>query len=332
MSALSRGRPPLRGRAGAARAFASPHFQYGRSPTYRRLSLWQHTFKDKPHGIRICDLLGTRSAVGSTATKTRSLPCNLAPFALASHYIHTRSALSQEARPGEHVRDPPRHEGATQSTEEPAEQSSSDVPPSQKSESSGEESKEQGEGGEQNNRRNQKKEEKAPPPPHGDKSPWQVFTDTLKTEFKASKEWNEGTKALASSAQDFTQNQTLQKARTAYGAASGAAASTTGKVLKTTGSAIGKSAAWTWDTTPVKGLRIGVNATGRGVEKITRPLRATEAFKNVRDVIDDGSSSRYGGWTEKDERKRLREARELKEAAKTGRPVRRAENTEEDPE
>jgi len=331
MSALSRGSASLRGRGGAARAFASSQFQYGRSPAYRRLSLWQQTLRDKPDSIQIYNLVGTRPAADSIALQARCFPRNLAPFA-SSQPFHTRSAISQESRPREHVRDPPRQDSAGQSTEKPAEPSSSSGPGGQRSERSGEESKEQAKGGEQNEGKDKKKEEKAPPPPHGDKSPWQVFTETLKTEFKASKEWNEGTKALASSAQDFTQNQTLQKARTAYGAASGAAASTTGKVLKTTGSAIGKSAAWTWDTTPVKGLRIGVNATGRGVEKITRPLRATEAFKNVRDVIDDGSSSRYGGWTEKDERKRLREARELKEAAKSGRPVRRAENIEEDAE
>ena len=332
MSALSRGSASLRGCGCAARAFASPQFQYGRSPAYRRLSLWQQSLRDKPESFQIYNLLRTRPAVDSIALQARSFPRNPAPVASTSQYFHTRSAISQESQPREHIRDPPRHDGAGQSTEQPAEPSSSDGPQGQKSEKSGEESKEQEKGGKRNEEKDRKKEEKAPPPPHGDKSPWQVFTDTLKTEFKASKEWNEGTKALASSAQDFTQNQTLQKARTAYGAASGAAASTTGKVLKTTGSAIGKSAAWTWDTTPVKGLRIGVNATGRGVEKITRPLRATEAFKNVRDVIDDGSSSRYGGWTEKDERKRLREARELKEAAKSGRPVRRAENIEEDAE
>lgn len=177
-----------------------------------------------------------------------------------------------------------------------------------------------------------KKEDTPPPPPHGDKSPWQVFTDTLRTEFKASKEWNESTKALASGVNDFTQNENIKRAREAYSAASGAATSTGGKVFKSTGKAIGKSAAWTWETLPVKGLRVGVNATGRGIEKITRPVRETEAFKSVQNVIDDGSSSRYGGWSDKEERRRKREAREMDEVARGVRPARRTEPAEEDPE
>lgn len=70
----------------------------------------------------------------------------------------------------------------------------------------------------------------------------------------------------------------------------------------------------------VKGVRSGVNATGRGIEKITRPARETQVYKsaigNVKNVIDDGSSSRYGGWVEKEERRKQRELRELEEASK----------------
>jgi mitochondrial import inner membrane translocase subunit TIM44 len=96
---------------------------------------------------------------------------------------------------------------------------------------------------------------------------------------------------------------------------------------------LGQSAAWTWDTPVVKGIRAGVNATGRGIEKATRPVRETTAYKTavggVKDVIDDGSSSRYGGWVEKEERRKQREAREAKEALAGGR--KRMEKMEEDP-
>ena len=68
-----------------------------------------------------------------------------------------------------------------------------------------------------------------------------------------------------------------------------------------TAGAIGKSAAWTWDTSVVRGLRHGATAVGSGMEKATRPLRETEAYKNVKDTMDDGASQRYGGWTEKEE-------------------------------
>lgn len=179
----------------------------------------------------------------------------------------------------------------------------------------------------------QKKEKKAAPPPpkHGNKSPWQVFTETLQTEFKASKEWNESQQQLQGSIHDFQQNPNVQKAATAYSKATETAASTASATLKSTAGAIGSGAAWTWDTSVVKGLRKGATVVGSGLEKATRPVRETEAFKNVKEVIDDGSSSRYGGWVEKEERRKRREAKELEAAAKNG-GRRPSEPLVEDPE
>nr|POE47444.1 mitochondrial import inner membrane translocase subunit tim44 [Quercus suber] len=157
-----------------------------------------------------------------------------------------------------------------------------------------------------------KKKDEAAPPPHGNKTPWQVFTETLNAEFKANKEWEENTKQLGGAIHDFTQNPNVQRARSAYAKAAEAASTTTGKVFLGTAGAIGKGAAWTWQTPVVKGLRHGAAAVGSGVEKATRPVRETEAYRNVKDVIDDGSSQRYGGWTEREERKRRREERDAK--------------------
>ena len=173
-----------------------------------------------------------------------------------------------------------------------------------------------------------KKKDAAPPPPkHGNKTPWQVFTDTLQTEFKASKEWNESQQQLAGSIHDFSQNPNVQKAKSAYSKATDAATTTTSAALKTTAGAIGSSAAWTWDTTLVKGIRKGATVVGSGLEKATRPVRETEAFKNVKEVIDDGSSSRYGGWVEKEERRKRREAKEAAEGTRKS-----SEPLVEDPE
>ena len=159
--------------------------------------------------------------------------------------------------------------------------------------------------------------------------------ETLQSEFKASKEWNESTKAIASSAHQFTENESVKRARAAYTAASGAATSTTSSALKSTGKVIGQSAAWTWDTSLMKGVRSGVNATGRGLEKATRPVRETEVYKTavggVKDVIDDGSSSRYGGWVEKEERRKQKELRDLKEATQPGSQGRKVGKMEENP-
>ncbi|KAI5274706.1 TIM44 subunit of mitochondria import inner membrane translocase [Aureobasidium subglaciale] len=176
----------------------------------------------------------------------------------------------------------------------------------------------------------EKKDNKPPPPKHGNKTPWQVFTETLNAEFKESKEWNEGTKQLSGSIHDFTENPNVQKARAAYEKSTGALSSAAGSTIKTTAGAIGKSAAWTWDTNVVKGIRYGAGAVGSGLEKATRPVRETEAFKNVKEVIDDGSSSRYGGWVEKEERRKRREAREAKDIAEGRRPA--GEPLVEDPD
>lgn len=157
-----------------------------------------------------------------------------------------------------------------------------------------------------------KKDDPAAPPPHGSKTPWQVFTETLQNEFKASKEWEDSTKQLSGSITDFTQNPNVQRARSAYAKAAEAASTTTGKVFLGTAGAIGKSAAWTWQTPVVRGVRAGARVVGGGVEKATRPVRETEAFKSVKEVIDDGSSQRYGGWTEKEERRRRREEKEAR--------------------
>ena len=245
------------------------------------------------------------------------------------HFFSSPSPLYAE-RPQSEVKDSPRN--PTESTTDHTSDSTNQPPPNSeqeqaKRESEGEES--------QQGSREQKEKKKAPPPPppHGDKSPWQVFTETLRSEFKASKEWNESTKALASSAHQFTENESIKRARAAYTAASGTASSATTSALKSTGKAIGQGAAWTWETPVIKGVRSGVNVTAKGIDMATKPVRDTAVYKKtvgtVKQVIDDGSSSKYGGWVEKEERRKQRELRELNEIS--GGRVKRAEKMEEDP-
>lgn len=254
-----------------------------------------------------------------TALRSQFLPEQIqtSPRSASSiRSFHQGARLNQEKDP--------KSAGEKPIVEEETKKASSEEPGSK---AEGEEkSKEEGES--EGKKEEEKKEAPPPPPPHGDKSPWQVFTDTLSSEFKASKEWNESTKALAAGAQQFTENESVRRAREAYEKSTGAVTSTAGKVLKTTAGAVGHGAAWTWDTSVVKGVRTTVNATATVIEKGTRPIRETEAYKNVKNVIDDGSSSRYGGWVEKEERKRIRELRE-KEAGRGGK---RMEVAQEDPE
>ena len=227
---------------------------------------------------------------------------------LSLRQLHTTSIRLQQTQPKEDVRDPPREENTSDTKEEPAASSEA----GSKEESAGEEGKKE----------EKKKEAAPPPPPHGDKTPWQVFRETLSSEFKASKEWNESTKQLGSSVNQFTESEGVRRAREAQQAAT----STAAKALKGTAKAVGSGAAWTWETSAVQGVRKGVNAAGRGVEKATRPVRESEAFKTIKEAVDDGSSSRYGGWIEKEERRRKRELRDMKEGGR--RPI---EKIEEDP-
>lgn len=172
----------------------------------------------------------------------------------------------------------------------------------------GDKSKDQGQEGKN------KKEDMPPPPPHGDKTPWQVFMETMDSEFQKSKEWNESTKQIGAAAHQFTESESVRKAREAYERSTGAVSSTASKAVKSTAGAIGKGAAWTWETPVMKGVRKAANVTGEAVDKATKPIRDTEAYKNVKDVIDDGSSSRYGGWVEKEERRKRRALMEAQRA------------------
>jgi import inner membrane translocase subunit TIM44 len=283
------------------RAFASSQSaaQYGRSVKYRRIGSADPLPNATPTGISSNTFTILQSPHSLSWTYRNQLRLR---------QLHTTSIRLQQAQPKEDVKDPPREEKASETKEEPAASSEA----GSKEESAGQEGKKE----------EKKKEAAPPPPPHGDKTPWQVFRETLSSEFKASKEWNESTKQLGSSVNQFTESEGVRRAREAQQAAT----STAAKALKGTAKAVGSGAAWTWETSAVQGVRKGVNAAGRGVEKATRPVRESEAFKTIKEAVDDGSSSRYGGWIEKEERRRKRELRDMKEGGR--RPI---EKIEEDP-
>ncbi|KAH6860731.1 hypothetical protein BKA58DRAFT_367783 [Alternaria rosae] len=297
-------------------AAATPASAYGRAAAYRRISTLPRTSQ----------VSSTRTSLPSTSTLSsqRFLRSEFLPqdvlFRTSSAYARhfsSRPALNEQAQKQKDVKD--QEPDTTKSTA--SEGSTSEQAADDQAKKEGEEAKEKKEGeeeaGEQKEgEEGQKKEKKdaPPPPPHGDKTPWQVFTETLKQEFQASKDWNEGTKQLGGALHDFQQNPNVQKA----GQISEAAKTKTTEALKATASAVGHGAAWTWDTMPVKGVRAAARVTGSGLEYATRPVRQTKAFQAVKETIDDGSSSRYGGWVEKEERRKRRELRELNELQRTG--------------
>ncbi|KAI1436308.1 TIM44 subunit of mitochondria import inner membrane translocase [Xylaria sp. CBS 124048] len=284
---------------------------HGRTPAYRRLLSRKSSIA--PH-----DAAG---AISSRTVMTTPIP--LSPYAplrspflpesmpvIQSRGIHATSSFRQE----------PAQSPKSQPSGQKSEQDAANPESSEAQSDSQEQKKEQAEGEEsqEGKKKEEKKEDLPPPPPHGDKTPWQVFMETMQSEFKASKEWNESTKQLSDSAHQFTESESVRRARQAYESTTGAVSSTAGKVLKTSADAVGKGAAWTWETPVMKGVRKGANITGEALDKATKPIRDTEAFKSVKDVIDDGSSSRYGGWVEKEERRKARELRHKQAAAMHG--------------
>lgn len=270
-----------------------------------RISVFRHT----------SDIVNPASLLNHQ-TYSLASPLSILSTAAVQRSLHTSRILQQQAQakqepPEEDVKDPPRKDGEEA---KPSETKADADPNETKSEE-----------GEGEAKKDEKKEAPPPPPPHGDKTPWQVFRETFSTELKKSNEFNESTKQLAGEIAEFRESERVKKASAAYDATVGRAARGAGSALSGTAKAVGQGAAWTWDTSVVQGVRKGVNATGRGVEQITRPVRESETFKTVKDAIDEGNSSRYGGWTEKEERRQKRLAREAKEG------IRRVEKMEEDP-
>ncbi|PHH80858.1 hypothetical protein CDD80_6417 [Ophiocordyceps camponoti-rufipedis] len=298
-----------------SRTTARPAHAYGRSPAYRRLA----------------------SQLPRHRSSLQPLSRTLTPAPLSFRQFHLTGKFQQETKPGsaeapkpteKPVPKPKGEESAAKGTDA-AEDGNQQKPATEdpaakgtKNAQDGDQQKTEGEENKSGDKDETKKEDLPPPPPHGDKTPWQVFMETMNTEFQKSKEWNESTKQIGAAAHQFTESESVRRAREAYERSTGAVSSTASRAVKSTAGAIGKGAAWTWETPVMKGVRKAANVTGEAVDKATKPIRDTEAYKNVKDVIDDGSSSRYGGWVDKEER---RKKRALKEAE-------RAENVQAPPQ
>ncbi|SPJ80388.1 related to mitochondrial import protein MPI1 precursor [Fusarium torulosum] len=283
----------------------------GRSPAYRRLAS-QLSQNASCNGARPQSSMlsgSVRSPLSSSFVPAELRQSTI--YTTQSRLFHLSGRLHQEkpqseqkpsaAAPADAKEKKPTD---TESETKPEEEQSKKTEDGEKGEDGEKAGKEEGEG----EGKDKKKEDAPPPPPHGDKTPWQVFMETMNTEFQKSQEWNESTKQIAQSANQFAESEGVRRAREAYEKSTGAVSSTLGKGAKATAGAIGKGASWTWDTSVVKGVRKAANVTGDAMDKATQPIRNTEAYKNVKDVIDDGSSMRYGGWVEKEERRKRREA------------------------
>ncbi|OAA39123.1 mitochondrial inner membrane translocase subunit TIM44 [Metarhizium rileyi] len=296
MNSFSRSAAPFEN--ALSRAYVHVSNFYSRSPAYRRLaSQLSRTY----HVITSSANRKTTTNVVLSPLRSQFLPSDIrfAPIAVSQcRQFHVSRRNWQDEKVGKD----------TAKSASAADVNAKDSEPDTKPGEEHSKNSEAGENGEksQDKHKKEEKEDLPPPPPHGDKTPWQVFMETMNTEFQASKEWNESTKQIGAAAHQFTESESVRRAREAYEKSTGAISSTTAKAVKSTAGAIGKSAAWTWDTSVMKGVRKAANVTGDAMDKATKPIRDTEAYQNVKNVIDDGSSSRYGGWVEKEERRKKR--------------------------
>lgn len=284
--------------ASLIRASARAVQNYGRTPAYRRL------LSTEISGNSALAFSRQQSAFRTSPLRSHSLPedVRFITSSMQSRSFHLTARQLQQQQT-EQSRSPEESAKATEEAKPKEAEPEAKEESSEKKQEDGQKTE-----GEEGEKKKENKEDLPPPPPHGDKTPWQVFTETMQAEFSKSKEWNESTKALSGEIQDFTESERVRKAREAYEKSTGVLSSAATTAVKSTAGAIGKGAAWTWDTTAMKGVRKVANVTGEALDKATKPIRETEAYKNVKDVIDDGSSSRYGGWVEKEERRKRREA------------------------
>lgn len=147
-------------------------------------------------------------------------------------------------------------------------------------------------------------------------SPLKVFFDTFKNEVKKSNELKENIKALQDESGRMAESEAFKKAREAYETAQ-KGSNAAGKVLKLTADVVGGAAVKAWDSPVGKGVRTTVRVSAEVADKAFEPVRQTQVYKDVSEVIDDGSSTSYGGFLTKEQRQRLRE-KELEERARKG--------------
>lgn len=160
-------------------------------------------------------------------------------------------------------------------------------------------------------------------PPPNPNSPFRVFVDTFKSELKKSQELQDSVKALQGEAEKAGESEAYKKAREAFEAASkrgqGAAGVTT-RAIRKTGQVLGSGAVKAWESPVGQVTRKTAAATADIIDKSTKPIRDSEAFKSISSTIDDGQSSRYGGFSTPEARKAARERQAREDALRP--PVR----------
>ncbi|AET39435.1 protein translocase subunit TIM44 Ecym_4380 [Eremothecium cymbalariae DBVPG len=141
---------------------------------------------------------------------------------------------------------------------------------------------------------------------NGQKSPLQIFRETFKDEWKKSQELQDNIKALQDASGRLGESDAYKKAREAYLKAQ-RGSTVVGKTLKKTGETIENLTVKAWDSDIGKNTREVVSKTAQKLDESFEPVRHTRVYKDMSELIDDGESSRYGGFIAKETRRQKRE-------------------------
>lgn len=157
-------------------------------------------------------------------------------------------------------------------------------------------------------------------------SPLKVFFDTFKSEVKKLNELKTNIKALQDETGRVADLEAFRKAKEAFDRAQ-KGLSAAGKVVKRTADAVGGVAVKAWDLPVGKGVRTTVHTSAEMADRAFEPVRKTQVYRDVLEVIDDGLLTLYGGFLTKEQRVKLRQ-RELEAKLRLGsaRPVRENED------
>jgi len=148
------------------------------------------------------------------------------------------------------------------------------------------------------------------------KSPLEVFFQTFRDEVKKSSELKDNIKALQDETGRVAESEAFKKAKEAYDKAQ-KGSSAAGKMAKKTAEAVGDVAHKAWESPVGKGVRTTVRTGAEAADKAFEPVRNTQVYKDVSEIIDDGSSTAYGGFLTKEQRIALRK-KELEAKMKNG--------------
>lgn len=149
----------------------------------------------------------------------------------------------------------------------------------------------------------------------GQRSPIDIFRDTFKKEWKKSQELQDNIRTLQDASGRLGESEAYKKAREAYARAQ-KGSTIVGKTLKKTGETMETIATKAWESDIGKNTRKAATVAAKKIDESFEPVRQTKIYKDVSEVIDDGDSSRYGGFITKEQR-RLKRERDLASGKRT---------------